>query len=138
MHWKETKVYLWVITGVLVFISFIMAWLGAWMVLPFAGLEVIVLASLMYWVAHQCRRQQVISFKHNRVHIEKGHVSPSVSWESELFFTRLMVDPPAYRGHLCKVFLRSKDQKLEVGEFLNEEDKKRLIAELRRVISAEK
>lgn len=138
LHWHETKKYLWIIGAMIFFVAAIMAFLGAWYVLPFAGLEVIVVVSLMLWVSHQCHRKQVITFRHNRIQVEKGYGSPNETWESEIFFTRLKIDKPMYRGHLCKIFLRSKDQKLEVGEFLNEDDKKRLISELQSVISVVK
>lgn len=136
--WRITKLCLWIISGLVLLIGATFSLLGLWLVFPFAGLEVIALVSLMVWVAHQCRRKQVITFEDNRIQVEKGYRTPGLSWDSELFFTRLLIYKPMYRGHLCRIFLRSKEQKLEIGEFLNEQDKKRLITELRSVISVVK
>ena len=135
-HWQITKLFLWIISCLALFIATAFALLGLWVILPFAGLEVMALVSLMYWVAHRCRRKQVITLNNNRILVETGYTSPESSWESELFFTRLYIDKPPYRdGKPMKVFLRGKQQQFEVGEFLNEEDKNKLITELRSVIS---
>ena len=135
-HWQITKLFLWIISCLALFIATAFALLGLWVILPFAGIEVMALVSLMYWVAHRCRRKQVITLNNNRILVETGYTSPESSWESELFFTRLYIDKPPYRdGKPMKVFLRGKQQQFEVGEFLNEEDKNKLITELRSVIS---
>lgn len=135
-QWHTTKLFLWLISCLALFIATAFALVGAWMILPFAGLEIIALVSLMVWVANQCRRKQVIHIEDNRIHVEKGVHTPKSTWESELFFTRLIIDKPPYRGgQPLKVFLRSQQQQLEIGEFLNEDDKKKLIAELRGVMS---
>lgn len=135
-QWQTTKRFLWIVSSLAILIATAFALVGLWMILPFAGLEIIALVSLMYWVAHQCRRKQVITFEDNKVLVEKGIYNPESTWESELFFTRLFIDKPPYRGgQPLKVFLRSQQQQLEIGEFLNEDDKKKLIAELRGVIS---
>lgn len=133
-HWQRTKLWLWCISTVALLISVGFALAGLWLILPFAGFEVMALVFLTSWVAHQCHRQQVIYIDDGRVLVEKGRHAPKVSWEAELFWARLVVDPPVYRGHPNKLFLRSKQQKIEIGEFLNEQDKKRLVAELRGMI----
>lgn len=135
-HWQVTRLFLWIVSILALSIATVFTLMGAWLILPFAGLEIIALISLMYWVAHQCRRKQVITFSDNRVVVEKGYYNPVTSWESEVFFTRLFIDKPPYRGgQPMKVFLRSKQQQLEIGEFLNEQDKQKLISELRNVVT---
>lgn len=135
-QWQTTKLFLWLVSILALLIATAFALLGLWLILPFAGLEILALVSLIYWVAHQCRRQQVIHVDDNRIRVETGHHSPSFTWESELFFTRLFIDKPPYRdGQPLKLFLRSQQQQLEIGEFLNEQDKKKLIAELRGVVA---
>ena len=135
-QWQTTKLFLWLISGLALFIATAFALFGLWVILPFAGIEIIALVSLVYWVAHQCRRKQVITLEDNRILVETGYTLPKTSWESELFFTRLFIDKPPYRnGKPSKLFLRGKQHQLEIGEFLNEEDKQKLITELRGVVS---
>lgn len=133
--WRTTKLCLWLMGGVGLLIGTGFAIAGLWLVFPFSGLEVIALVSLMYWVVHQCHRRQVISFSDNHITVEKGYREPKFTWDSEIFWTRLIIDKSPYRGHPDKLFLRSKKTQLEIGEFLNDDDKKRLVAELRSVIN---
>ena len=71
-QWRTTKLFLLIVSSLALLIATAFALLGLWLILPFAGLEIIALVSLMYWVAHQCRRKQVITFTDNRVLVEKG------------------------------------------------------------------
>jgi len=134
-QWHTTKILLWIISCIALLIAAIFASLGLWMILPFTGFEVLALVLLTYWVACRCRHKQVIHFDDNRIRVEKGYRTPRLAWDSELFWTRLIIGKSPYRGHPNKLILRSKQQQLEIGEFLNEHDKKKLIAELRHVIS---
>jgi uncharacterized membrane protein len=133
--WQTTKRFLWGISVLSLCIAMVFTMAGFWVILPFAGLEILFLVSFMSWVSHQCHRKQVIHFHDNHICVEKGHHAPKDTWESELFWTRLVIQKPPYRGHPHTLLLRSKQQQVEIGEFLNEEDKKKLIKELRSVIS---
>ncbi len=133
--WCIIKLLLWLISSIALLIGTGFAMAGLWLILPFSGLEVLGLVSLLYWVSHECYRQQVIHLEGSRVIVEKGHRTPQSAWESELFWTRLIVEQSPFLGHPEKLFLRSKQQQLEIGEFLNEGDKKKLLSELRGVIT---
>jgi len=132
--WRTVKLVLWLVSTFAMIIALSFAFVGLWMVLPFAGLEVLALVGFMYWVALQCRRQQVIHIGRYQIVVEQGYQYPKKTWESELFFTRLVISTPPYRGHPRRLFLHSKQQQLEIGEFLNDEEKNRLIADLRGAI----
>ena len=132
--WRTTKIILCCISCIALLIATGFAFAGLWMILPFAGLEVMALVLLTLWVAHQCQRQQVIYLDGERILVEQGHHVPKFTWEAELFWTRLIIDKSPYRGHANRLILRSKHEQLEIGEFLNEQDKKKLIAELRGVV----
>jgi uncharacterized membrane protein len=133
--WPTTKRFLWLIAFISFSIATVFTLQGFWVILPFAGLEILALVSFMTWVSHQCHRRQVIHFHDNHITVENGRDAPKETWESELFWTRLVIRKPRYRGHPEILLLRNKDEQVEIGEFLNEDDKKELVRELRRVIS---
>jgi len=133
-NWRTTKIILWFISFITLLIALTFSFFGLWLILPFAGLEVLALFAFSYWVAYQCCRKEVITIKDNQLTVEKGHHCPQFTWRTELFWTRLIIDRPAFRGHPFKLYLRSKEQRLEIGEFLNEDDKKQLISVLRDVV----
>lgn len=133
--WQTTKLFLWLIAAVSFMISSFFAVLGAWMIFPFAGLEVLALVASMYWVAHQCRRQQVIHIMDDQVQVEKGILLPNLTWKSERFWTKLIVYRSAIPSYPNRLVLRGRKEQLEIGEFLNEEDKEKLVKALRKVIN---
>ncbi len=133
-NWRTTKIILWFISFVTLLIAVAFSFFGLWLILPFAGLEVLALFAFSYWVAYQCCRKEVITIKDNQLKVEKGYHSPQFTWRAELFWTRLIIDRSEFRGHPLKLYLRSKKQQLEIGEFLNEDDKEQLISALRGIV----
>jgi len=134
-QWRTTKIFMWIVSGFALVIGLVFALAGLWVILPFAGVEVIALISLMYHVACKCHRQQVIYLDEERIRVEKGYRSPKQSWDFELFWTRLIVNRSPHTWHPDKLILRGRQEQIEIGEFLNDEDKKQLVARLRGLVS---
>lgn len=134
-NWRTTKWFILIVTVFTLMIGIGFAAAGLWMILPFAGIEVAVVVSVMYHVARQCYRQEVIHLKGDRVIVERGRRAPKQVWESEVFWTRLIVSNSLHTWHPDKLILRSRDRELEIGGFLNEQDKKKLVAEMRTVLA---
>ena len=133
-QWRTTKIFMWIVSVYALSIGFLFALKGLWMIIPFAGLEVIALVALMYRVARKCHRQQVIYLDEDRIRVENGYRSPKQSWDSELFWTRLIVNK-SNTWHPDKLILRGRQQQIEIGEFLNDDDKKQLVTRLRGLIT---
>ena len=134
-QWRTTKIFMWIVSGFALTISLVFAMSGLWMIVPFAGAEVIALVALMYHVARKCHRQQVIYVEQDRIRVEEGYHSPRFAWDSELFWTRLIVNKSPHTWHPDKLILRGRQRQIEIGEFLNEEDKKQLVAKLRSLVN---
>ena len=112
------------------------AFVGLWMILPFAGIEIIVLLIVMYRVARQCYRRQVIHLSPAKIRVEQGITQPHFVWESELFWTRLIVQQPGHVWHAPRIMLRGRNEQIEIGAFLTELEKNELIKKLRPFVSA--
>ena len=134
-QWRTTKIFMWIVSSFALTIGLVFALAGLWMILPFAGIEIMAVVLLMYHVARKCHRQQVIYLNEDRIRVEKGYRSAQMVWDSELFWTRLIVNKAAHPWHPDMLILRGKQQQIEIGEFLNEEDKKCLVSELRRFMT---
>lgn len=134
-QWRTTKFFVGAVCGFALIIALIFALAGLWLILPFAGIEVIVIIVLMRHVARKCHSQQVIYLDSERIRVEKGYDSPLWSWDSELFWTRLIINKAAHPWHPDTLILRGKQQQVEIGEFLNEQDKKQLVSVLRGLIT---
>ncbi len=134
-RWQSTKVFLFIVSFFALCIGVAFALVGLWMILPFAGVEIMVLLLVMHRVARQCYRKQVIHISPEKIRVEQGIAQPHSIWESELFWTRLIVQQPGHAWHATKIILRGRYEKIEIGAFLTEQEKNELITKLRPFVS---
>tara|TARA_R110000823_G_scaffold210224_7_gene340501 strand:- start:46 stop:549 length:504 start_codon:yes stop_codon:yes gene_type:complete len=106
--------------------------LGAWPILPFAGLELLSLAAALYYVDRKLRRCEVITVGETVVTIAKGSRAPQQVWRLRRDSTRLSIvaERHPWEGPLLRVHDRS--ESVTLGEFLAREDQLELVALLRR------
>lgn len=114
------------IATIAVFFSF----LGAWMILPFAGLEVVCVVFAFYFWFRYCIPMEVIRISDAEIILEKGRSQLEQQWHCQRFWVKLRVYPHA-GWYLPKVTLQCQQMEIEIGKFLNKEDKQLLIQELR-------
>jgi len=55
--------------------------------------------------------------------IEKGHTHSEHSWEYQRSWAKIFIKTPEHRGHPKRIFIRSHGKELELGAFLNKQDK---------------
>ena len=134
-RWQSTKIFLFIVSFFALSIGIAFSFVGLWMILPFAGIEIILLLIVMYRVARQCYRKQVIRISSEKIRVEQGVAQPHSVWESELFWTRMIIQKPGHAWHAPKVILRGRDEVIEIGDFLTEQEKNELIKKLRPFVS---
>lgn len=106
---------------------------GAWLILPFAGLEILALFAALYYVCRKLSLKQVICIDADSVSIEKGFYYPITRWCIAREQTRLAVQAQAHPWDaiVLRVFSVQGDTVVEVGEFLNREESQLLLDILR-------
>ena len=100
------------------------AWQGLWMVLPFAGLEMIFLAVAFHYVHKTGNCREVVSVAADNVRVEAGRHSPEYVCVFQRAWTQVLLQAPKIKGYPNKLLLRSGGKQVEVGACLN--DKERL------------
>lgn len=133
--WQTTKYFLYIVSSFALIIAISFAAIGAWMVLPFTGIEIVVLLVVMYRVSRKCYRKEVIYLNRDTVVIERGQNRPVTRWHSELFWTRLIIQPQGHSWHSKRLFLRGRHDQIEIGAFLNDQEKDILVRHLRGYIA---
>jgi uncharacterized membrane protein len=106
--------------------------LGAWPILPFAGLEMLALGSALYYVNWKLQYRHVITFSGDSVRIEKGHHYPRQSWQLQRQGVGLSITPEQHPWAPPELAVHDRSQRIGIGEFLNRDDAKELVALLRR------
>ena len=110
------------------------ALLGAWPILPFAGLELLALGSALYYVNWKLQYRHVITLSDDSVRIDKGHYAPRQSWLFPRQSTGLAIVPERHPWDGPELSLQGIGESVSVGEFLNRDDCLKLAALLREEI----
>jgi uncharacterized membrane protein len=109
---------------------------GYWPVLPFAGLEVLVLGVAFYLTLRRSGVREVVFVGREVVRVEKGREQPQESWECPRAWAQVRLLRPHitwYPSHLAILF---QGRQVEIGSFLNEVERQELAYELQQVIRA--
>jgi uncharacterized membrane protein len=107
---------------------------GFWVVLPFTLLEMSVLTGCLYYCVRRTHTMEVLSLNREQLVFERGIREPSIRLCFERYFTRFFVKPARHPWYRKTIELKCRDQALEVGQFLCDEEKDQLIRELRNII----
>jgi uncharacterized membrane protein len=128
--WQHSKIVIFVMVAVVMIIALAWSFMGAWLVLPFAGIELGLFALLMYKVSKFTYSKQVICIGAQKVTIEWG--GQRVEQRYEFHRDNLYVNYwEADEGwHLPRISLSQHQQRLEIGTFLNLNDRERLKTQL--------
>ena len=126
MSWQTNKKILLVMFLVNLVIGISFAMVGAWMILPFAGLEIMLVGIGMYYVCWKLNFKEVIIIESESLVLQKGVYYPKKTWQWQRSNTKLIRQPSRYRMSAPKLFLRHLNESIEVGEFLNVKEKKKL------------
>lgn len=126
MDWATNKKILMAMFFVSMLIGISFAYMGAWLILPFAGLEVALVGLGMYYASWKLNFKQTISIQGNSLILQKGVYFPTLEWSWELSNTKVLRRASQYRMSAPSLFLKNFGETVEIGEFLNRKDKLKL------------
>ena len=109
------------ITLVCLGIATIFYFVGAALILPFAGLELSILFIAFYLSFRWSSKKEKIYISQDIVRIEKGTKKAEYSWEEFRTFTSFQIK--RNKDKTRRLSFRSKGKDVYVGDFLNEDDK---------------
>lgn len=106
------------------------AWVGYWMVLPFAGLEFLLVLFCLGRAYRKLCYMEVLSVHESTLTVESGHDKPDTRVELPRHWVKVIFDDPASCFDVGKLVLQSSGRTLEIGRLLNKEEKRKLHDEL--------
>lgn len=107
---------------------------GFWPVLPFAGLEVVVLGAAFYLCLSRSRMREVVTVNADAVTVEKGRWQPQERWECPRAWARISLERSPIAWYPSRLAIAFQGRQVEIGRFLCEEERGRLALELKQVI----
>ncbi|WP_440996408.1 DUF2244 domain-containing protein [Arhodomonas sp. SL1] len=133
-HWPETVRCFAVIVIVALGVALVFTWLGFWPILPFAGLELSALGWALYVSARRELDTEVVTVGDTWVRIEKGRRRPESQWRLDRYFSEVWLEDTGRRPGAPRLFVRCGGERVELGSFLLEDDRRNLARQLRRCI----
>jgi uncharacterized membrane protein len=110
---------------------------GLWTVLPFAGFEIVVLGLAFYLTFSRSQVREVVSVTADAVTVERGRHAPREHWECPRAWARINLERPRIAWYPSRLNIAFQGQQVEIGRFLNEEERCALAVELERAIRRE-
>jgi uncharacterized membrane protein len=126
LSWRGNLIFFLIMVAISFGIASAFAVLGYWVVLPFAGLEMVVLGAALYLCAMRSSRCEVISLGNDAVEVVIGRHKPEHSHTFNRHWMRVVLTPPRARGHPSRLLLCSHGRELEIGACLNNEERQQL------------
>ncbi len=132
-NWAQTKLLIAVVAFMVLMIALAWAFVGAWLILPFAGIEVGLLWYISYRVSLFTYQQQVITISEGIIKLQAGTYRPRKSWR--FIRQQTYVGLVEASGQFDCIQLRFVDdtQQVVFGEFLNQSDRLIVLAHLKAV-----
>jgi len=115
-------------------IGFLFAIGGAWPVIPFLGLELVVVGVVFRHMCRRARDCEVLEFDNNRLHIIQHRGKSERRHEFQRYWARIALDPVRDGWYPLRLLIRSHGREVEIGASLNEDQRTELAQRLRQVL----
>jgi len=108
--------------------------IGLTLVLPFYGLEMLALGAALYVTSWRGSIREVVTVDDKSVAIERGRDKPVERHEFQRPWTQVVLERPG-GWYPSRLLIRSHGRQVEIGRFLNEEERRGLAAALQKIIT---
>jgi uncharacterized membrane protein len=131
LNWRGMRRLLCVLTAAIAAVAFLFALKGAWLVLPFAGLEALVVCGGIYINARWAVTREVIRLDGPDLVVSRGRRDLAEVARLPRYWTRvaLVRDPRGW--YPSRLFLEGHGRRVEIGTVLAEAEREGLAATLR-------
>jgi len=134
MPWQHIMMIYLLVSGVTISIAFSFFTQGLTLILPFAGLELLALGVVLYISAWRSNIKEVVNVTEEKIRIEIGRDVPEKIYELDKAWANIVLERSWNNWYPSRLLLRSHGRQLEIGKFLNEQERQCLAIELSKVI----
>ncbi len=108
---------------------------GVWMVLPFAGLEAVVIVAIFYLLVYRhLDDHEAVVVKGENLSVIKQEGRACRRYDLPRYWTRVSVERSRHYGHPPQLLLQSHGQSVEIGAQVHEDSRLALAEQLRRLL----
>lgn len=132
LNWTGMRRLLCVLTAAIAAVAVFFALKGAWLVLPFAGLEALVVCGGIYMNARWAVTREVIGLDGADLVVSRGRRDLVQVARLPRYWTRVALVRDSRGWYPSRLFLESHGRRFEIGAVLAELERERLADDLRR------
>ena len=99
---------------------------GYWIILPFAGFEMILLAVVLLYCCHNNSLYEKIQIFDETVNISSKYRQNRGKFKVNKYWASVILSKPKLKGHSHRLFIRYKGREMEVGVMLKDEERLKL------------
>jgi len=107
---------------------------GAWLILPFAGIEMLVLGVALYVVARRGCRWQAVSIHGDHIDVVDHDPARERQQRIQRAWAQVKLEQARINGHPSRLTIRSHGRAIEIGAYLADAEKEHLALELRQAV----
>jgi len=135
MPWQHIMMIYLLVSSVTLGIAFSFFAQGLTLILPFAGLELLALGVVLYLSAWRSNIKEVVNITEEKIRIEIGRNVPEKIYELDKAWANIVLERSWNNWYPSRLLLRSHGRQLEIGKFLNEQERQCLAIELNKAIN---
>jgi len=132
--WKNNLIFLAIISFTCLTIAVLFAFVGAPYILPFAGLEILLVGGCVYLVANKIKKNEIITLTPNKLIIQRGSFNRREVKEYFRLWAQVEIERSTHPWYPLHILIASKGEKVPIGDFLTEEEKFELIKRMEEII----
>lgn len=136
MTWSQLKVVFFIIFTISAIIAIFFTFVGLWFVLPFAGLEMLLFFSALYYVSQKTSKVEIIDIEEGQflLRVWKSGVEQRYKWY--LPWVNIELQNMRFDFEKKRLLVRYKNERVEIANGLHEEEKNMLATALKKAIAA--
>lgn len=112
------------------------ALLGAWMILPFAGLEIAIAGALSLWFYRHRDDSELVMIEADRVRVVKRWGNDTTRHDFSRHWVRVRVDHRAGHDGPTRLWIGSHGNFVPLGDYINDGDRTLLAQALKRLLQS--
>jgi uncharacterized membrane protein len=126
MPWRTLVLLYVLMVFVCMTIALVFFRIGLTLVLPFSGLEMLALGAALYVTSRRGSVREVITINKKTVAVETGRARPEQRHEFQRPWAKVILERSWSDWHPSRLLIRSHGRQLEIGRFLNEQERRGL------------
>lgn len=131
-NWQQNKIIIMVMTAFVMIIATAWSVAGVWIILPFAGLEVGLLAFLTYRVSYSSYQKQIITIDDDTLTFHAGVYYPKCYLSFNKNKITVKTVEPKNEFEQTHISLFDEHQSITIGQFLNQGDRETTLAHFKK------